>query len=308
MVVYTEIGTLERELGFKAKTLYAVSHNLSGHYREVELKKADGGIRRFSVPDGLLKSIQRSINTQLLAREPVSQYATAYRVCASTIRNAAPHCGHRMLLKLDIHSFFDSVLYSAVKERAFPEGVFSEPLRVLLTNLCYFRDGLPQGAPTSPAIANIVMRDFDGRVGDWCGERGIIYTRYCDDMAFSGDFSPWEVRRFVEYELRWEGYFLNYKKTHAAPQASRQCVTGLVVNESVSVPREYRRQLRQEIYYARRYGVEEHIKRSGAAGTPQEYLRRLIGRLDYVLGVSPDNDEMRLARDWARAELKRRSL
>ena len=67
--------------------------------------------------------------------------------------------------------------------------------------LCYYKESLPQGAPTSPAITNIIMYDFDERVGEFCAERGIAYTRYCDDMTFSGAFDEREVIDFVKEEL-----------------------------------------------------------------------------------------------------------
>lgn len=101
-------------------------------------------------PDPLLKHIQRQILRVLLVHMPVSPYATAYRYGGSTLCNAAPHVGKPCVLKLDIRHFFDSILYSAVKETAFPAEVYAENLRILLAMLCYGWDRLPQGAPTSP--------------------------------------------------------------------------------------------------------------------------------------------------------------
>ena len=95
-----------------------------------------------------------------------------------------------------------------MKDAVFPPEIFSEPLRVLLTMLCYYRDALPQGAPTSPAIVNILLRDFDLRVGGWCRKRDIVYTRYCDDLTFSGeDLSG--VQAVAEAELRALGFYLD---------------------------------------------------------------------------------------------------
>ena len=85
---------------------------------------------------------------------PISPYATAYRPGGGVRRNALPHCGQEQLLKLDIRRFFDSVRYTQLKETVFPAAVYAEKLRVLLSILCYSKEGLPQGAPTSPAIAN----------------------------------------------------------------------------------------------------------------------------------------------------------
>ena len=91
--------------------------------------------------------------------------------------------------------------------------------------------GCPRGAHI-PCITNILMRDFDNEVGAWCRERQIAYTRYCDDMTFSGDFARDEVLRCVEPRLRALGFYLNPGKTKWLPADRRQLVTGIVVNKS----------------------------------------------------------------------------
>ena len=212
MIVYRELSSLERDLGVPASTLYAVSNALERHYHTVSLPKPDGGCRVLSVPDPLLKMIQRRIVRVLLAPMPVSPYAMAYRYGASVVRNAAQHVGRPAVLKLDIRHFFDSILYASVKEAAFPAEIYGEPLRILLTILCYPRDGLPQGAPSSPAISNLVLRTFDDETAAWCRDRKIRYTRYCDDLTFSGSFEPEAVIAFVREQLRKRGFFLNEKK------------------------------------------------------------------------------------------------
>ena len=298
MIVYREFSSLIEDLGFSAKTLYSVSNHIEKHYRTVLIPKANGGMRKLSVPDELLKSIQRKINTILLPLEPISPYAAAYRPNGSTRRNAAPHTGKPMLLKLDVKDFFGNILYPTVKDRAFPAERYSEQNRVLLTMLCIFEDALPQGAPTSPTISNIVMREFDNAVGAWCVERGIAYTRYCDDMSFSGTFDPLEVTALVQNELRKLGLFLNGKKTVLAKQGQRQIVTGIVVNKKRSIPSEYKKKLRQELYYCKKFGMREHLSRIGSGENEESYRKQLLGRLNYVLSVEPQNQQMREYINW----------
>lgn len=304
MIVYRELSSLARDLGFEAKTLYAVSNSLDKHYRQVCLPKRDGGVRTLSVPDPLLKTIQRRIAQVLLVHMPVSSYATAYRYGGSTLRNAAPHVGQPVLFKLDIQHFFDRILYSSVKERAFPPEIYAEPLRILLTMLCYHGQSLPQGAPSSPAISNIILFDFDQAVGAWCTGHGIRYTRYCDDMTFSGLFSPEEVMAFVQDQLKPLGLFLNRNKTQVLRAGQRQVVTGLVVNEKIGVPAHDLRALRQELYYCRKYGVASHMARLGISEAEAHYLMRLLGRVNYVLQVTPDKGEFQQARAWLRDALR----
>ena len=304
MIVYRELSSLEQDLGISAKTLYAVSNNLGKHYRKVSLPKKSGGFRNLSVPDEVLKSIQKRIVDLLLIHMLVSRYAKAYRFGSSTLRNAKHHVGKRVVLKLDILHFFDSIRYSTVKDNVFPEEIYAEPLRILLTMLCYHNDALPQGAPSSPAITNIILYEFDEQVGQWCQDRGIAYTRYCDDMTFSGDFDPAEVIRFVRLELKKMGFLLNEQKTRIQRPGQQQTVTGIVVNEKLSIPADYRRKLWQELYYCRKFGIQEHLQRIGLEVTEDTYRMQLLGKVNYVLQVHPDDRDMLEARKWLQQSTK----
>ena len=210
-IVYQEGPSLARDLGLPLRTLYAVSNRIPAHYHRAEVPKRDGGVRVLRVPDPVLKDIQRRIARVLLSGMPVSPHATAYRYGAGVVENARRHVGRPELLKLDILHFFDSIRYIQVKEAAFPAEIYAEPLRILLSMLCYDRDVLPQGAPTSPWIANLVLRPFDEKLGAWCRARGVVYTRYCDDLAFSGTALD-GVEERAEEGLRALGFRLNGAK------------------------------------------------------------------------------------------------
>ena len=304
MIVYRELSSLERDLGISAKTLYAVSNNISKHYHKAKLPKKCGGHRNLSVPDEILKAIQQQISEVLLIHMPVSRYAKAYRFGSSTLRNAKHHVGKQVVLKLDILHFFDSIRYSTVKDKVFPAEIYAEPLRILLTMLCYHKDALPQGAPSSPAITNIILYEFDELVGHWCRERNIAYTRYCDDMTFSGDFDPAEVIRFVRLELKKMGFLLNEQKTRIQRPGQQQAVTGIVVNEKLSIPADYRRKLRQELYYCRKFGIQEHLQKIGLEIPEDTYRMQLLGKVNYVLQIHPDDKDMHEARKWLKQSTK----
>ena len=298
MIIYRELSSLEQDLDFKVKTLYAVSNSLNKHYRKVNLPKKNGGYRKLSVPDEILKSIQKRIAEALLIHMPVSRYAKAYQYGSSTLRNAKHHVGKKVVLKLDILHFFDSIGYSTVKDKVFPSEIYAEPLRILLTMLCYHKDSLPQGAPSSPAITNIIMYDFDEMIGQWCRNRGISYTRYCDDMTFSGDFDPNEVIPLIKSELKKIGFLLNEQKTHIQYPCQQQTVTGIVVNEKLSIPAAYRRELRQDLYYCRKFGIQEHLKKINLNISEETYRSQLLGKVNYVLQVHPKDIDMLNARKW----------
>ena len=298
MIVYRELSSLEQDLGISAKTLYAVSNNLSKHYRKAKLPKKSGGFRNLSVPDEVLKSIQKQIAEVLLIHSPTSRYAKAYRFGSSTLRNAKHHVGKQVVLKLDILHFFDSIRYSTVKDKVFPEEIYAEPLRILLTMLCYYKDALPQGAPSSPTITNIILYEFDEQMGQRCRDRGIAYTRYCDDMTFSGDFEPSEVIGYVRLELKKMGFLLNEQKTRIQRPGQQQTVTGIVVNEKLSIPADYRRKLRQKLYYCKKFGIQEHLQKVGLEIPEDTYRMQLLGKVNYVLQVHPDDGDMHEARKW----------
>lgn len=298
MIIYRELSSLEKDLGFSAKALYGVSYHRHEHYHSAKVPKGNGEFRELCVPDEFLKTIQRRIADRLLVYEEISPFATAYRPGGSTLVNAAPHVGKPVLLKLDIRHFFDHIIYPMVKEKAFPAERYSEANRILLSLLCIYKDALPQGAPTSPVISNIIMREFDNTVGTWCLSRGITYTRYCDDMTFSGDFEPREVIRFVKDELGKMGLFLNDKKTVVLRDGQKKVVTGIVVNEKPHVSAAYRRKLCQELYFCRKHGVDEHIQRLGLDVPAPQYAMQLLGRVNYVLQITPDNAEMRQYKEW----------
>ncbi len=296
MIVYKELRSIEKDLGYPAKTLYGLSNNLEKHYHNVFIPKSDGSKRRLSVPDLILKKVQRSIADNILAYYPVSKYATAYKSGSSVQRNARSHINKKKILKLDIEGFFDNIIYSTVKDVVFYEEKFSEPIRILLTMLCYYKESLPQGAPTSPAITNIIMYDFDEKIGEYCRQKGVSYTRYCDDMTFSGDFDEKEIITFVKEELKKLGLFLKNRKTVVIPSIKRQTVTGIVVNEKINLTKEYKKKIRQEMYYIEKFGFESHVNKQGIKDG-LAYLTSLTGRIAFVLQTCPNDLEFKRYKD-----------
>ena len=290
MKAYTALEDLEQDLGFPAKTLYGLSNNLDKHYRNTFIPKHDGNKRKLSVPDTILKKVQRSISNNILSHYPISHYATAYTSGSRVQKNASLHVGKQKILKLDIDGFFDHITYSKVKDIVFFKENYSEQIRILLTMLCYYKESLPQGAPTSPAITNIIMYDFDEKIGKYCTENNISYTRYCDDMTFSGDFDEKLVIAFVKDELRKLGLFLKSRKTAVIPKTKRQTVTGIVVNEKIGLTKDYKNKIRQEIYYIKKYGIDGHLSKIGCQDK-QYYLNSLKGRIAFVLQTIPKDEE-----------------
>lgn len=287
---------LSRFFTLGKKDLFSLLRNVDAAYRPISLQKKNGKYRQIYAPNDCLKHCQKRILQEILTKLPVSEYATAYRKGATLLQNASPHVGKRYILKLDITDFFGSICFEQVYSAAFHTGYYPKQIGVLFTRLCCRKNTLPQGAPTSPALSNLVMRNFDNSIGKWCKKRGIAYTRYCDDMTFSADTPLFAVYQKAKGMLNEMGFSLNAQKTHFLTNAGRQSVTGLCVNEKVAVPRDYKRKLRQEVYYALKFGAAEsvwHADRkafmTGDVPNAEAYYNHLLGRVGFVLQIEPEN-------------------
>lgn len=203
--------------------------------------------------------------------------------------NALVHKNKVVLLKLDIENFFENITFSHVYEEVF--YIYPENIRVLLTNLCLYDNYLPQGVPTSPYISNIIMRGFDEKIGKRCLQKKISYTRYSDDITFSGDFEPNEVIKKVKEELFKKHFKINKKKIHVIKNHSQQRVTGVVVNKKIQVSKSYRKEIRKEMYYIKRYGIKSHLEKIHSQTKPQKYLQSLSGKIAYVLMINKEDKE-----------------
>lgn len=278
------------------QNLFRVYHEINSHYKRVTIPKRNGTNRVLHIPDDTLKSIQKKILVHILENIPVSKYATAYIKGKNLSANALPHIKHKYLLKIDIKDFFPSITYLQVYTTAFNSKIFPIQVGQILSSLCCRNDCLPQGTPTSPYLSNVVMKSFDNCIGEWCNNRDISYTRYCDDLTFSSNSPMGNLYVKVCDMLECMGFEINDRKTHFITNKSQQKVTGLVVNEKVSLPKDYKRNLRQELYFVEKYGIEDAIIKGGKhdfikQDIPQSdsYYSYLIGKTNYVLQIEPNN-------------------
>ena len=241
--------------------------------------------------NSLLKHIQRQILVKILDNKAISKYAKAYHKGINLKDNAIPHLNKELILKLDIKDFFENISFIDVYNSCFSIEYFPKSVGMILTYLCTYDDYLMQGAPTSAYISNLVMKEFDEVLGLWCEENNISYTRYSDDMTFSGEFNPREVIVKVRKMLYKLGLELNNKKIHIIHKSSNQNVTGIVVNEKVQVSAKYRKEIRQEIYYIRKFGLESHLKKRNIDIEKEKYINILYGKILYVLQINNKDNE-----------------
>lgn len=296
---------LADELGMKRKELFSLLRNIDSYYEEIKIPKKSGGVRVLHAPRGLLRAAQSGI-LRMLRNQPVSRFATAYVTGKSLVCNATPHVGKKYLLKMDITDFFGSITFLKVISAAFPSSVYPKHIGAMLTKLCARNECLPQGAPTSPALSNIVMKNFDEALGNWCEKQGISYTRYCDDLTFSADEKLYHVYSKAASMLFEMGFEVNPLKTHFISNSARQTVTGIVVNDKLSLPREYKRGLRQELHYALTYGLFDAAKHRGTAHfyedengvfNLEKYRATLLGKIEYLLSVCGETEWLTTARN-----------
>lgn len=238
------LDELARRLGRKVEDF----RSLRPAYHVFSVPKRSGGQRQIAAPLEPLKGTQRAILRRLLARLRAHPAATGFERGQSIVTNALRHEGKAVVVRMDLKDFFGAT--SAAKVHAFFRSLgWGSEASDLLTALTTREGGLPQGAPTSPRLANLVNRGLDARLAGLAMKVGATYTRYADDMTFSFDAPDRKKTHVLIHAVRLiaksEGYEIHErKKLHIRRRHDRQVVTGLVVNERVNLPRKTRHRLR----------------------------------------------------------------
>jgi retron-type reverse transcriptase len=247
------------------------------HYVYFDVPKRSGGTRHLAAPHERLAAAQRWILETILERLAVEEPAHGFVKRRSTVTNASPHVGRHVVVNLDLSDFFPSIGFRRVRG-VFRRLGYSEAVATVLALLCteaprrvveydgrrYFvavgERALPQGACTSPALSNQVARKLDRRLRGMAARGGWTYTRYADDLTFSARREraaevPMLMAR-VRHVVEEEGFAVNPRKGRVQRPMGRQEVTGIVVNQRLSLRRDEVRRLRAILHGARRSGLE----------------------------------------------------
>lgn len=240
-------GKSIEKLAKRLKLEVEVLRTFEPSYRPAFIKKRSGGERKLLIPDASTKKLQRTILRRLLKRLRVHPSCIGFEPGKSIVHNALPHVGHAVVLKFDIVDFFPRTTAARI-DRYFRMIGWNGEAAGILTKICTYEDGLPQGAPTSPRLSNLVNFGIDHVFQKIAARRKGSYTRYADDLTFSfpKDY-PRKMRGvclLVKQIVNKQGYELQKKKSHTLRRHQRQMVTGLVVNDKVQLSRARRRQLR----------------------------------------------------------------
>jgi hypothetical protein len=304
----SNVGQLRKLLGIKSEAqlgwFLLASDADNGPYTKFTIPKRSGGEREICAPKGQLRWVQRQILDKVLALVPAHEAAHGFILGRSTVSNAAAHQGAALLLKFDLADFFPTIHSSRivglfarlgyyVGDGRFHTDDDAKQVAPTLARLCCYtpdhnaRGGgrLPQGAPTSPAISNLICRRLDARLTGLARRNGGVYTRYADDLTFSfADPKALDLGRFrwwVDQVCHQEGFFVNQDKFRVIRRSQRQLVTGIVVNDELRVPREERRRFRAMLHNCRVHGLESQARGKAGFG---EYLR---GFASYIHMVHP---------------------
>ncbi|BBF42400.1 retron-type RNA-directed DNA polymerase [Lachnospiraceae bacterium KM106-2] len=261
-----------------------------------------GGKNRMILAPGLnLKERQKWILHNILEKIPVEDCAHGFVKGRSIKTNAEVHVNKKEIVCLDIKDFFPSIKRVQV-ENVFLELNYSEEVAKKISSLVTYNDELPQGAPTSPYLSNLVFRNVDMGLKKLAKENDLEYTRYADDITFSANHSIDNIIKEAEEIIERAGFIVNEDKTHIMKDNYRKMVTGLVVNHKVRIPSAYKKKFRQEIYYCKKYGVSQHLRAIGRENAVnfQEYMygkayyikmiekelgEKLLLQLDSIFGV-----------------------
>lgn len=297
---------------------YCNPNNTRRRYTSFDIKKKSGGVRKIDAPRRGLKNILYYLNKVFQAIYTPSPTATGFVVGKSVVDNAQCHIGKNYVFNIDLKDFFPSITQARVWKRLQLKPLnIPQPIANIMAGLCCMKkkeqDGsisfiLPQGAPTSPIITNMICDKLDRRLKGLAARFNLTYTRYADDITFSSDHYVYaeegDFRKELERIITDQGFSINVNKTRLQKEGSHQEVTGLVVNEKTNVTRKYVRELRSILFIWEKYGYmvaenkfrphykqeKGHVKK----GNPCiEYV--LAGKLQYLKMVKGESDSTYIA-------------
>ena len=274
-------------LGVTPNYLASVVFSPQSHYRSFSIPKRSGGEREIVAPYPMLLQCQRWICEHILGKAKINRAAHGYVVGRGIVSNASRHLGNQVLLKIDLKDFFPSIPIGRIINYFRSIGYVPE-IAYFLASVCCLDEALPQGAATSPTLGNIILRQMDRRLVGLSKKHSVTFTRYADDLAFSGDAISSQFIESVEQIIDEDGFSINPEKKLLISANRRKILAGIDITSGKSrVPREFRRQTRLDAHLAMKFGPVEYILQRRRIHNP---LLVLAGKLAYWLQVEPEND------------------
>lgn len=290
-------------MGIDYAHLATVVNATSKFYREFIIPKRSGGNRQITAPYPSLKYMQTWIYDNILADRKTHFCANGFVHGRSILTNAQVHekCG--MLLKMDISDFFGSIPQNYVINYFHKELGYNVNVSWILSSICCLDGSLPQGAPTSPALSNLISTSFDRRLYRLAKHFELKYSRYADDIAFSGSIIPVTFIKYVEEIAKDCNYKIKQSKTRLYSEGGSKVIAGVsLATGKPRIPREYRRKLRQELHFVEKYGLKGHMNHNKIRKA--NYPESLLGKVNYWLFIEPDNEFAKRIRAKIQRSLK----
>lgn len=289
---------------------YAFKADLRKHYKSFEIPKKNGGTRKIFAPSSPLKIVQHKLNQVFQAVYLPKASVHGFVEKRSILSNANRHVqrGKKFIFNADIKDFFPTITAYRISHllMAKPYNV-PEKLAAAITNLCCFDGLLPQGAPTSPVLSNMICAKMDTQLRKLAQNSKCIYTRYADDITFSTTLRAFpshiattdETTKALiagesfERIVNLNGFSLNHKKIRLQSKHNRQEVTGLTVNVFPNVKRKYVRQIRAMLHALEKFEIEKsqnEFLSKYSNGRKVSFLKVLRGKIEFLRMVKGAND------------------
>ena len=229
-------------LGIELKYLTGMVMQTESFYREFSIPKRSGGRRLISAPYPSLLHCQQWISKNIASKIPVHESVHGFIPDRSVVTNAETHLGCEWLLKIDIKDFFPSIDIQRIVW-IFKKCGYARDVSFVLARLCTLKDKLPQGSAASPTLSNIAFARTDKRLRCLADRWKVKYTRYADDLTFSGHYIPSKFINIVYEILQVEGFIPNKEKTRLIGPKGRKIVTGVSVSGKIlKLPKATKRQ------------------------------------------------------------------
>jgi RNA-directed DNA polymerase len=300
----------------KVLTYHVLGKSDAIKYRKFTVKKASGGERQISSPNASLKIIQQKLNRVFNAVYTVRKPTHGFVREKSIVTNARLHARAKFVFNMDIRDFFPSINFGRVRGMLMtkPYNIPAEAA-TFLAQICCFENALPQGAPTSPILSNMVCARLDSQLQQIATRHNCLYSRYADDITFSTRTNtfPKAIARMVITPTGSEcvagrelakciaenGFVVNVTKTRLTTRMRRQTVTGLTTNEFPNVARRYLNQVRAMLHAWKKFGedlAEAEFRRRYDAkqrnpSLPPPTFRRVVkGKIDFLAMVRGRDD------------------
>lgn len=244
------ISDLANEVRLSDNKIRYLTYRAQYLYKTYSVPKKSGGSRLIAQPNRELKAVQGWILRNILDRLSTSEHSKGFEKESSILDNAIPHIGANYVLTIDLQDFFPSIKANKVYSIFYSVG-YSKLISSVLTSICTYDGRLPQGAPTSPKLANLICAKLDARLYGYSGPLGIVYTRYADDITLSGQAARkiYKAKDFINIIISSEGFKVNDKKTKICGAQRQKRITGLIVSENhAGIGRKKYREIRAKLH------------------------------------------------------------